>query len=154
MLAASYAAANGLEVVVRVADFGRFPLDADERRDAFLVNEADAAVIVWDGRDPAVRRVLALVERKGIPVHVIGAPQKKPKVRRERDPEPPTPWVAGLTCLRVILPDPALVPHYSAVFCGTSANPSISTQQMLLLATSSVIIKTLENVVIWSVFGG
>ena len=52
------------------------------------MNEADAAVVVWD-RDPAVRRVLALVERKGISVHVIGAPQKKPKVPRERDPEPP-----------------------------------------------------------------
>ena len=39
MLAASYAAANELEVVVRVADVGRFPADAEERRDAFLVNE-------------------------------------------------------------------------------------------------------------------
>ena len=90
MLAAGYGAANGLEVVVRVADFARFPLDAEERRDAFLVNEADAAVVVWDGRDPSVRRMLELVERKGIPVHVIGAPQKKPrKVRREQASEVP-----------------------------------------------------------------
>jgi hypothetical protein len=29
-----------------VADFARFPTDADERRDAFLVSEADAAVSV------------------------------------------------------------------------------------------------------------
>ena len=72
-------------------DFSRFPTDAEERRDAFLVSEADAAVIVWDGRDESVRRVLALVERKGIPVHVIGAPQKKPKtVRRERESELPS----------------------------------------------------------------
>ena len=35
MLAASYAA-NGLEVILRVADFARFTLDAEERRDAFL----------------------------------------------------------------------------------------------------------------------
>ena len=76
-------AANGREVVVRVADFARFPTDAVERRDAFLVNEADAAVVVWD-RDPNVRRVLALVERKGIPVHVLGAPEKK---RKAREPE-------------------------------------------------------------------
>src|SRR5262245_7141802 len=89
MLAASYATANGLEVVTRVADFRRFPLDAEERRDAFLVGEADAAVVVWDARDGAAQRVLALVERKGIPVHVIGAPAKKPRVRREREPEPP-----------------------------------------------------------------
>jgi hypothetical protein len=53
MLAASYAAANGLEVVVRVADFGRFSTDADERRDAFLVSEADAAVVVRDGSNAA-----------------------------------------------------------------------------------------------------
>jgi hypothetical protein len=40
--------------------------------DAFLVSEADAAVVVWADRDPDVRRVLALGQRKGIPVHVIG----------------------------------------------------------------------------------
>jgi hypothetical protein len=90
MLAASYAAANGLEVVTRVADFRRFPLDADERRDAFLVSEADAAVVVWDGRNESVRRILALVQRKGIPVHVIGGPEKKPgRDRRAPRPEPP-----------------------------------------------------------------
>jgi hypothetical protein len=39
MLAASYATERGLVVTPRVADFVRFPLDAVERRDAFLVNE-------------------------------------------------------------------------------------------------------------------
>jgi hypothetical protein len=53
-------------------------------------SEADAAVVVWKDRDPDVRRVLARVERKGMPVHVIGAPQKKPRaVRRKSEPEPP-----------------------------------------------------------------
>ena len=60
-------------LVTRVADFARFPLDAEERRAAFLVAEADAAVVVWDGRDSSVR-VLQFVERKGIPVHVLGRP--------------------------------------------------------------------------------
>ena len=55
MLAASYATANGLEVTVLTPDFTRFPVDAVERRDAFLVAEADALVVVWDGRDPALR---------------------------------------------------------------------------------------------------
>jgi len=68
---------------------------APERRDGFLVESADAAVVVWDDRDPAVRRVLALVERKGIPLHVIGAPVKQ-KVKRVRDPEEPTPTRRGL----------------------------------------------------------
>jgi hypothetical protein len=33
-------------VTARVADFTRFPVDAVERRDAFLVSEADAAVVM------------------------------------------------------------------------------------------------------------
>jgi hypothetical protein len=90
MLAASYATERGLTVTPRVADFVRFPVDAIERRDAFLVSEADAAVVVWADRDPDVRRVLALVERKGIPVHVLGGPEKKPRARRKREPEPPS----------------------------------------------------------------
>ena len=53
------------------------------------MNEADAAVVVWDGRDGSVRRVVELIRRKEMPIHVIDAPQKKPKVRRERDTEPP-----------------------------------------------------------------
>lgn len=37
-------------------------------------------------------RVLKLAERKGIPVHVIGGPQRKPdRVKRISDPDPPTP---------------------------------------------------------------
>jgi hypothetical protein len=39
----------GLEVT-RVAEFRRFPVDAVELRDTFLVGEADAAVVVWDAR--------------------------------------------------------------------------------------------------------
>ena len=53
------------------------------------MNEADAAVIVWADRDPDVRRVLALVERKGLPVRVIGAPEKKPRVGRRTETESP-----------------------------------------------------------------
>ena len=41
MLAASYAAERGLNVMALVPDFDRFPVDAVERRDAFLVAEAD-----------------------------------------------------------------------------------------------------------------
>jgi hypothetical protein len=80
--AASYTSEPGLAVTARVADFVRFPVDAVERRDAFLVNETDAAVIVWADRDPDVSRVLALVERKGMPVRVVGAPEKRPKAVR------------------------------------------------------------------------
>ena len=94
MLAASYAAERGLVVTALVPDYGRFPTEAaEERRDVGLVGQADAAVIVWDGRNLAVCRLLELVQRKGIPVHVLGAPPKKAKARRVRDPEAPAPRV-------------------------------------------------------------
>ena len=89
MLAASYATERGLVVTPRVADFRRFPVDAVERRDAFIVGEADAAVVVWKDRDPEVARILALVERKGLPVRVLGAPEKKPRARRSRETDVP-----------------------------------------------------------------
>jgi len=76
MLAASYATERNLKLTALVPDYRRFPANAPERRNAFLVEQADAAVVVWDERDPAVRRVLARVERKGIPVYVISAPAK------------------------------------------------------------------------------
>ena len=44
---------------------------------------------VWAERDPEVSKVLALVQRKGIPVHVIDGPERKPRVRRKSEPEPP-----------------------------------------------------------------
>ena len=47
-------------------------------------------MVEWDGRDPALARVLKLAERKGIPVHVIGGPQRKPTgVKCIPDLEPP-----------------------------------------------------------------
>lgn len=95
MLAASYAAERGLTLTALVPDFRRFPVDAVERRDAFLVEQAVAAVIVWDDRDPAVRRVLALVERKGFPVYVIGAPAKQ-KARNVHGPDKLSPTRRGL----------------------------------------------------------
>lgn len=90
MLAASYAAERGLVLVVRVADFVRFPVDAVKWRDTFLVNEVDAAVVVWADRDPDIRRVLQLVERKGVPVHAIGGPVKAKAARRKKESEPPS----------------------------------------------------------------
>jgi hypothetical protein len=57
-------------------------------RDAFLVSAADAAVVVWDERVLNVRRVLQMVERKGLPVHVIGG-LPKVKVRQVRIADAP-----------------------------------------------------------------
>jgi hypothetical protein len=55
-----------------------------------MVSTADAVVVVWDDRNPNLRRVLASVERKGIPVHLIGGPARV-RARRVRAPEPPSP---------------------------------------------------------------
>jgi hypothetical protein len=87
MLVASYATERGLKVTALVPDFHRFPVDAVERREAFLVSTADAAVIVWSGREPEVWRVLALVERRGLPAHEVGGPARA-KVHRERIVDP------------------------------------------------------------------
>ena len=48
-----------------------FPRDPAERRDAALVAEADAAVVVRDDRNASVRMILRMVEQRGIPLHVI-----------------------------------------------------------------------------------
>jgi hypothetical protein len=85
MLAASSAAERGLAVTALVPDFRRFPVDAAERRDAFLVSEANAALVVWDTRATNVLRVLALVKRRELPVPVVGGP---PRVKVRRVPSP------------------------------------------------------------------
>jgi hypothetical protein len=96
MLAASYATERGLTCTALVPDFGRFPaVAAVDRRDAELVGRADAAVIVWDERAPAVWKLQALVEAKGIAVRVVGAP-RKPNARRVRDAEAPPPRLPGM----------------------------------------------------------
>jgi hypothetical protein len=90
LLAASSATERGLKVAALVPELRRFPVDAVDQRDAFLVGAADAAVVVWDGCDLNVQRVLALVERRGLPVHVVGGPPRV-KARKVRDPEPLAP---------------------------------------------------------------
>ena len=88
MFAVSYAAERGLSVAALVPDFGRYPaVAAVDRRDAELVAMAEAAVIVWDDRDPAVRRVRSMVEAKGIPVHIIGGDTPRAKAKRTAPPE-------------------------------------------------------------------
>ena len=42
-----------------------------------------------EGPRPRGEQDAALVERKGMPVHVIGGPEKKPKVRRRSELELP-----------------------------------------------------------------
>jgi len=86
LLAASCATERGLAVTALVPDFRRLRVDALGRRDAFRVSAADATVVVWDQRAPNPRRVLALVEKKGIPIHVLGGHPRR-KVRHTEEPE-------------------------------------------------------------------
>ena len=53
--AVSHATERILKLTPLVPDFRHFPTDAPERRDGYLVPQADAAVIVWRDCEPAVR---------------------------------------------------------------------------------------------------
>jgi hypothetical protein len=55
-------------------------------RAAFLVSPADTAVVVGDVRELDLRRVLQLVRRREIPLHVIGALALQVKVRKVKNP--------------------------------------------------------------------
>jgi hypothetical protein len=88
MLAASYAASRGLNVVAMVPGFGRWPdAVAVAKRDAELVALAEAAVIVWGDGAPPVRGFLDALKVKGVPVHVVGreAPRVRPVARAEAE---------------------------------------------------------------------
>jgi hypothetical protein len=73
-LALSYALARRLDVTQYRADHAKHPglFDADQARNAELVRDADAAVLVWDAADRAVRDLLVRCKARGIPVRVPG----------------------------------------------------------------------------------
>lgn len=72
-LATSYALDRGLRLVAYPLDLDRFAVDsvAAERRNARMVADADAAVVVWDRIDPDLGDLLGRCKRKGIPVRVL-----------------------------------------------------------------------------------
>jgi hypothetical protein len=73
-LALSYALARRLDVIQYRADHQKRPLlfDADRARNAELVRDADAAVLVWDANDWRVRDLLVWSKSRGLPVRVLG----------------------------------------------------------------------------------
>jgi hypothetical protein len=83
-LALSYALARRLDVIQYRADHQKHPLlfDADQVRNADLVRDADAAVLVWDPNDWRVRDLLVRCKSRGLPVRVLG-------VRGDPPPENP-----------------------------------------------------------------
>jgi hypothetical protein len=72
-LALSYALARRLDVAQYRADHAKHPglFDADQARNAELVRDADAAVLVWDANDWRVRDLLVRSKVKEIPVQVL-----------------------------------------------------------------------------------
>ncbi len=72
-LVASYARSRNLPI--EVTPITRYPLDVRESPLMGLVGKVDAAVIVWPGVDPETKELLALVEKKGLPVHVVQTPR-------------------------------------------------------------------------------
>jgi hypothetical protein len=52
-------------------DLEQSPFNAAERRNARMVADADAVVVVRDGLDPVVADLLGWVVREGIPYRVL-----------------------------------------------------------------------------------
>ncbi|HJZ57192.1 MAG TPA: hypothetical protein VKE74_19640 [Gemmataceae bacterium] len=73
-LALSYALARRLDVIQYRADHAKHPLlfDAERVRNAELVRDADAAVIVWDAFDGLLRDLVMKCKAKRISVPVLG----------------------------------------------------------------------------------
>ena len=93
-LATSYALDRGLRLVAYPLDLDRFAVDsvAAERRNARMVADADAAVVVWDRIDPDLGDLIGRCRRKGIPVRVLApadAPRSGGGGRPRREPGPP-----------------------------------------------------------------
>jgi hypothetical protein len=74
-LALSYSLARRLDVTHHRADRQKHPglVDAERVRNAELVRDADAAVLVWDPADRAVRDLLVRCKARGLPIRVLGA---------------------------------------------------------------------------------
>ena len=85
-LATSYALERGLVLVPYPIDFDRHPVDsvAVERRNARMVADADAVVVVWDRIDPDLGNLLGRCKRKEIPVRVLVPGPPEPE-----NPDPP-----------------------------------------------------------------
>jgi hypothetical protein len=52
-------------------DYDQFPVVAVEKRNARMVADADAAVVVWDRTDRDLADLLGRCRRKGIPVRLL-----------------------------------------------------------------------------------
>jgi hypothetical protein len=72
-LATSYAVERGLTLVPHPLNLDRDRTDelASQRRNADMVADADAAVVVWDRIDRDLADLLGRCRRKGIPVRVL-----------------------------------------------------------------------------------
>jgi hypothetical protein len=72
-LVASYARSRNL--TVEVIPIARYPGPVRTSPKVGLVTKVDAAVIVWPETEPETKELLALIEAKGIPVHVVMPPK-------------------------------------------------------------------------------
>jgi hypothetical protein len=94
-LATSYAVERGLTLIPYPLNHERDRTDevAAQKRNAGLVADADAAVVMWDRLDRHLADLLGRCKRKGIPVRVLtpGAPDDAPAAEPPRRPSPGLP---------------------------------------------------------------
>lgn len=69
-LGEAWAAAQGLAVERYPAPWAQYPKTAGRMRNVQMSRRADALIAVWDGASPGTRHMIALMQKRGVPVHV------------------------------------------------------------------------------------
>lgn len=72
-LAAEWAQAHGVPVVVIRPDWRRYGRGAGLRRTEQMIDRADEVLAVWDGESAGTRHAIEYAREKGKPTHVVRA---------------------------------------------------------------------------------
>jgi hypothetical protein len=70
-LAEAYAIERDIPIEIIRPDWDRYGKSAGIRRNADIVERADAMIAFWDGRSRGTANSIERAKRKGIPIHIV-----------------------------------------------------------------------------------
>lgn len=70
-LGESYALRNGIPVTYYPAEWDRYGKSAGYKRNAQMAENAEALILIWDGKSKGSAMMLQIAERKGLRTHVV-----------------------------------------------------------------------------------